>query len=221
MSRIITRFKRKKALVASFPRSGTHFLMNTLGKNFWHQAVPYVDLTGVEEQYYGTNLAHFFEVLNINCQDPVIVKTHFEVDFFAQLATRQDNNKASTVLNIILEWFDVFYIWREVGPVMDSYAKHLTATAMVKNPRANPVAETGKELMEMEPWGSPLQHQMFQYPTFYEKWASHGKRRPIICRFTLLNTRILIGTLTTKYTDYQRSWTIECYNRNGRQSMKT
>lgn len=173
MARIITPFKRRKALVASFPRSGTHFLMNTLEKNFWHQAVPYVDLGGIEDQYYGTNIAHFFEVLNKDCPDPVIVKTHFEVDYFAQIAVRQDTREATTVLNIIREWFDIFYIWREMEPTMKSYAIHLKATAFQKNPRANPVPEDGQALADMEPWGSCLQHQMFQYPTFRDKWESH------------------------------------------------
>lgn len=173
MSLILPRQFKRKAIVASFPRSGTHFLMNTLERNFGYQAVPFVDFGGIEEQYYGTNVAHYCEVISINHDAPVIIKTHCEVDFFTQLATNQITNEKETVLSIIKRWYDIFYIYRDMEPTMESYAKHMRANVEQKNPRSNPYPKDGKELSKMEPWGSPMFHQMKQYPTFEDKWKGH------------------------------------------------
>jgi hypothetical protein len=176
MSLIIPRqYKKRKAIVVSFPRSGTHFLMNTLSLNFGYQAVPYIDFSAVEEQYYGTNIAHWLEVISLKVKEPFIVKTHVESDFFKQFAVNQQTKEKETVVKIAKHWYDVFYIWRDMEPTMESYAKHLTATASGSNPRSNPVAESGAELAKMEPWGSPLFHQMRQYPTFKDAWDAHTK----------------------------------------------
>lgn len=175
MSQIITPFQKKqhKAIVASFPRSGTHFLMNTLEKNFGYQAVPFIDLGCIEEQYFGTNIAHYLEVISIESKDPLIVKTHLEVDYFLQKATNQLTEEQKRVIDLVKVWYDIFYIYRNIGDTMESYAKHLTATSTQKNPRSNPVADSGAELAAMEPWGSPLFHQMRQYPTFKDKYEAH------------------------------------------------
>ena len=181
------KYHKKKAIVASFPRSGTHFLMNTLAENFGYQAVPFVDFSAVEDMYFGSNVAHWLEVIERREKTPLIIKTHQEVAFFAQMALHTQKNRMERVMEIALNWYNIFYIWRDPGPVMESYAKHLKANLEQRQPMATPLAQNGEELAQMEPWGHPLTHQMYQYPTFYDKWAAHvegwkdaAQRFPII-----------------------------------------
>jgi len=132
-----------------------------------------VDLGGIEEQYYGTNIAHFLEVIAREEKAPIIIKTHNEVDFFTQLAFNNINKTQVQVLDIIKEWYDIFYIWRNLEDTMESFAKHLRANVDQNSPRSNPYPKDGKELAKMEPWGSPMFQQMKQYATFEDKWKAH------------------------------------------------
>jgi hypothetical protein len=106
---------RKKAIVVSHERSGTHFLMNTLAKNFDYVSHPFWNL----DYNQGINLhdqsvlSHF---LGLSHNKPVlnILKSHHPVEFF-------ESN-----LDYLCEQFFVFYIYRDPRDVLISYRRLLT-----------------------------------------------------------------------------------------------
>jgi hypothetical protein len=98
----ISREPRKKALVVSHERSGTHFLMNTLAANFGYVARPWLNF----DFELGLNfhapsaLRAFFGGLHGR---PVlnVVKSHHAAGFYAE------------ILGDLLEQFHVFYVVRD------------------------------------------------------------------------------------------------------------
>jgi hypothetical protein len=147
----------KKALIVSFPRSGTHFLMNTLSLNFDYDDGHY-NLEPMGFNFYVVNNVHWIlgQIWKRD-QKPNFVKSHHEIEFFEDM------------LPDIMEMYDVFYISRDIDAVMQSYCRHLNGLPWMEGPK---VAD-GDTLKWQEPVGGMLRYQKYQYKTMAHKYAAH------------------------------------------------
>ena len=104
----------KKLIIASFQRSGTHFLINNMSTNFMDIEDGWIDvLHGKNNRWVaGVNRINFrdkiWEQLCAYHQSPMrkCMKTHFQMYFFERM------------LDSILEKYDVLYIVRDPRDVM-------------------------------------------------------------------------------------------------------
>lgn len=177
--------QRKKAIVVSHERSGTHFLMNTLARNLGYISSPWVNydfVTGMN--LYSSNHALMFfrhvhgkSLLNI-------VKIHHQASFFSE------------IIDYIMDQFHIFYIYRDPRDVMVSFWRLIQTNKW----EAGPVAATPGKFMRMAPRGALLRYQMEQAPTLLHRWKSHvegwadmsaasGDQKIIMVRYEDLNLR--------------------------------
>lgn len=148
----------KKALVVSFPRSGTHFLMNTLGLNFGYDSEKFVNLESMGYNFWVADNVHWaINKIHINSSDPVCIKSHHDIEFFEP--------KMEDILDIC----NVFYIYRNTEDVMNSYCKHLNALPWMEGP----TCKNGEELTEAMPIGGMLRYQYQQYMSMGDKHWAH------------------------------------------------
>jgi len=149
--------KAKKALVVSFPRSGTHFLMNTLALNFGYiNKHANVEPLGYN-LYAPENFLWVLCKLDGSYDGQTMLKSHHEIWFM------------ESVMHKILEHFEVFYIARDGEPVLKSYHRHIKGLPWVEGPRT----ETWEKFAEAMPIGGMLRYQCQQYPSMAEKHKSH------------------------------------------------
>ncbi len=149
---------RKKAIVVSHERSGTHFLMNSLAANFGYLAIPWVnfDFELGLNFYSPRHLRGFFEkmhdesVLNI-------VKSHHGFEFYADY------------MEYMLEQFHVFYVYRSPLDVMASYWRLISSLDWDEGPRAS----SPGEFMRAAPYGGMLRYQKRQAETVLDRWRQH------------------------------------------------
>ena len=149
---------RKKAIVFSFERSGTHFLMNTLEKNFGYLSYPWVNLdseSGIN--FYDCKaLEGFFKQFS-GYKIKNIFKSHHCFDFI------------EPILPTLLEEFHVFYIFRNPFDTLLSYWNYS------KNVSWNEAPETDNilDFITSAPKGAMLRYQMFQTKSILKRWESH------------------------------------------------
>lgn len=149
----------KKALIVSFPRSGTHFLMNTLQLCFNYDNNGHGNLEPLGFNFHVPNNVHWV-LTKMDASFPGIafcIKSHHEHEFF------------SFALERILKDFTVFYVYRNMADVMESYRKHVAALPWVEGPTAT----TGAQFATMEPVGGMLRYQARQYATMADKYRAH------------------------------------------------
>ena len=124
----------KKILVASHERSGTHFLINAIGLNFGLDAKIWIDLDEAVPNPYLPN--DVIDALKIATQSgKVFVKTHYAAEFVVP------------VLPVAAQFYHIFYIYRDMEPMMESFCKHLNSIIWNEGPKV----EDGKELASAEP----------------------------------------------------------------------
>ena len=152
----------KKAIVASFPRSGTHFLMNSLALNFGYVSEQFIDLDWFVNPYVPSNLWVALCHIRDNESEPVIVKLHHDIEFFGGYIAN------------ITEAFNVFYIHRDPEDALNSYCKHIWDINK-QHPEwiEGPLKHSGQEFAMAEPLGGMLRYQCRQYPTMLDKWKAH------------------------------------------------
>lgn len=147
----------KKVLIASYERSGTHFLMNALELNFGYNAKVWVDLDeAVPNPFNPNDMVKALKFITA-MKDKDIVKTHYAVEFLQPL------------LELLLEFYHVFYIWRNMADVMNSLCKHLNDIEWNEGPKV----KDGDELALSEPCGGLMRYQYRQYPTMMDRWEAH------------------------------------------------
>lgn len=148
----------KKAIVFSFERSGTHFLMNTLEKNFGYSSYPWINLdyeTGMN--FYDIKaLDHFFKQFD-GIQVKNIFKSHHAFDFIEDL------------FPYLLQEFHVFYVYRNPLDALLSYWNYSKNVSWNEAPKANNILE----FIKSAPEGAMLRYQVKQSSTLLERWENH------------------------------------------------
>ncbi len=149
---------RKKAMVVSHERSGTHFLMNTLAANFGYVSAPWFNFdfdTGLNF-HSPENLAAFFRQLKGR---PVlnIFKSHHEAGFLLPL------------LPTLLAEFSIFYIYRDPRDVMVSFWRLVCSLPWDEGPKT----ETAADFVTAPPRGAMLRYQKRQAPSILHRWKRH------------------------------------------------
>ena len=176
---------RKKAIVVSHERSGTHFLMNTLALNFGYISLPWVNYDfeiGINF-HHPNNALMFFKYVH---DKPMlnIVKSHHQASFLSKIA------------DYLADQFHIFYIYRDPRDVMVSFWRLIQTTDWDDGPKT----ATPGEFMRVAPRGGLLRYQKEQVPTLLHRWKVHvegwadisaasGDQKIIMVRFEDLNLR--------------------------------
>jgi len=150
--------RRKKAMVVSHERSGTHFLMNTLALNFGYISDPMWNLDlelGINfHAGYGMHdyfrRVHDMSVLNI-------VKSHHPFEFFEEY------------IDYLTDQFHVFYVYRNPRDVMISTWRLFQQIPWDEGPKTDTVGE----FMRAAPRGNILRYQKVQIATMLRRWEDH------------------------------------------------
>ena len=147
----------KRALIVSFPRSGTHFLMNTLSMNLGY-VNKHVNLEPLGFNFWvGQNVHWVLERAFKHSPPNTFVKSHHEIWFFEDVMER------------IFPMYDVFYISRNTKDVMNSYCRHINALPWLEGPKV----KSGEELANSRPIGGMLRYQYQQHPMVGHKHIAH------------------------------------------------
>jgi len=157
---------RKKILVVSHERSGTHFLMNSICLNFgfdmgWIDvfARDSVGLNIYKAEKYKKNIEKFM-LKNWNSNSNKIYKSHHQVVFFEKYIEK------------LLELYCVFYIVRDPRDTIVS-CYHYFHKARVS---AFPIAQTVKDLMfNIQPYNYPFDgaYSLIKSDDFLTRWITH------------------------------------------------
>jgi hypothetical protein len=151
--------KMPRLMVVSHERSGTHFLMNSLGNAFGYVAWPPFDFDYhlVNINFYAKQsvLQYFQSLKNINLAN--IIKSHHQVAFFEGL------------LEQIQKDFHILYIYRDPCDVMLSCWRFMNAWSWEEGPRRATVSE----YIRAQPCGQMMRYQMFQEKSMLHRWQSH------------------------------------------------
>lgn len=161
----------KKILVGSFPRSGTHFLINSLGTNFesvddgWIDVVQGKNNKMVREVTKKNLIPKIREQL-VDVYFPAkprkCVKTHYQMYFFERY------------LDEIKEKYDILYIVRDPRDVMvacHNFYNQTNYSRFIKEP------DFGK-FLRTELWDVPTETQPFSFSyvkprNIIDKWHKH------------------------------------------------
>ena len=161
---------RPAVMVASYCRSGNHFLMNSLANCYGYVAAPWIDLdpmhhkpiyaNGYERRdvvtiYYSpSNLADYLLQL---ARRPLatIIKAHLHPDFYAGAFER------------IISRYVIFVVHRHPADTLRSYWHFLGGMGWNEGPKPDNVIDFAKS----PPMGAILRYQLRQYPTMMHHWA--------------------------------------------------
>ena len=151
---------RKKVLVVSHERSGTHFLINAIAQCFGyeHEPIPLVHTQGVDwrdPQAFRNWLAQYQGRFV-----PTVFKSHHAYPFFAPL------------LNELQSEFAVFYVQRDGRDVMTSF---WTYCNRIPGRGWGPRCPTVGSFMRAASTGRFTQFQFESHPntTMLERWVDH------------------------------------------------
>lgn len=151
--------QRPAVLVASHERSGTHFLMNSVGQAYGYCAAPWIDL----------DFTHF----QMNFYDPTMIATALE-----RLATRPVANLAKShhaaaffrpVLDRVLARWRLLYIQRDPVDALISFWRYAYQVPGYGGPATPDVLDFVRE----PPGGNMLRYQIRQWPSVLHRWAAH------------------------------------------------
>lgn len=153
-------------MVCSHERSGTHFLMNTIGHATDYSAKPWLNYDliplGADINFHSeisvknfiTNLAN----LDINGQkscNASILKSHFPLRMLG---------KYSDTLPL-----KIIYIYRDPAEVFISFWKFLHQWEWDEGPKAR----TPSELLNLPPSGQSQRYQLTNHKDYFERWSQH------------------------------------------------
>jgi hypothetical protein len=161
----------KKVLIASFQRSGTHFLINNMSTNFADIEDGWVDVVNSEKNRWvndvnGSNLHDKIreQLVDVYFQVPVrkCLKTHYQMYFF-------ERN-----LGAIQEKYDILYVVRDPRDTMVACFNYYNQTnfeVFIKEP-------VFSRFLRTELWDVPTEVQPFSYSyvkprNIVDKWNKH------------------------------------------------
>jgi len=149
---------RPAALVASHPRSGTHFLINTLARCYGYQNQPWINLDPINTPINYYDPAIFAEVLLSMAARPLanVLKSHHPAEFFAG------------ILPQLTRRYAVFYIYRNPVAVLLSCWRF-----MHRWPWAGPCLPDPLAYARAQPSGAQLRYLLRQHPDLMRLWAAH------------------------------------------------
>jgi Sulfotransferase domain len=160
---VITNKDAKNLLVvSSHERSGTHFLMNTIGLNSFYCAKPRVNfdtnpLGSIVNFHNSDSIGGFLVGLQRNnCVS--IVKNHFSSEFF------EKDEKL-----ICSEFIRILYIFRRPLDVFQSYKRFIDFWPWHEGPKTKEL----KDFVLLEPEGQMMRYQYEQKDSLLERWEDH------------------------------------------------
>lgn len=159
-------------MVVSHPRSGTHFLINSIASSYGYVGVPWLDLDPLhhtplpggrfaqelERVYYSPDgLADYLLEL---AKRPLatIIKSHHPADFFEGVLPR------------LTERYVIFVVHRHPVDTLISYWRFLCTMSWPEGPKPNDPVTFAKA----EPCGGIMRFHMRQYATMMHRWAAHA-----------------------------------------------
>ncbi len=146
-------------MVASHERSGTHFLLNTLGGAYGYPTGDVLDLdpAGLRVNFFhAETLAG--AVTRAAVERPhAIIKSHLPVDFF------------DGVLDQVLRRATIFYIYRDPVDVMISFWRFVQNWPWHEGPRTEDVVRFAAS----QPEGQMLRYHMVQQANLLQRWRHH------------------------------------------------
>ena len=149
---------RRKLIVISHERSGTHFLMNTMATNFGYASKPWINFDfelGINFHFPPAILKYLGKFKAYNMLN--IVKSHHQLAFF------------EPILPELLEDYQILYIHRHPGDVMPSMMRLLNALKADEGPRC----ATPGELIRCAPSGGMMRYQKQGQPNMIARWRDH------------------------------------------------
>lgn len=151
--------ERPALAVVSHERSGTHFLMNSVGQAYGYCAAPWVDL----------DFTHF----QMNFYDPSMLATALERLAARPLANIVKSHHAAIFLmpalpRLAARW-RFLYICRDPVDTLLSYWRYVAQVPGFGGPTSRDVLEFVRE----PPAGAMLRYQVRQWPTVMHRWAAH------------------------------------------------
>lgn len=160
----------KKVIVASFQRSGTHFLINNLSTNFVNLEDGWVDIVHgkVNRWVKDVNKINFrekiWEQLCVYYQAPArkCLKTHFQMYFFERH------------LDAILEKYDILYIVRDPRDTMVACFNYYNQTnfeSFIKEPVFSKFLKT--DLWDIRTETQPFSYSYVKPKNILDKWNKH------------------------------------------------
>ncbi len=149
----IKKRSRKNILVVSHERSGTHFLINAIARNFLHYSNEEISLLGSPPE-----LKEIFEKLN-SVEERRIIKSHHQIDFFRE------------ILSGMLEHFHIFYIVRDGRDVLTSFYHYSNEAPEDKFPHTKSISE----LLSLNPAGYEYDnaYSLNKSQNVVERWVKH------------------------------------------------
>lgn len=150
---------RKKLAVISHERSGTHFLMNTVGNHFGYIAKPWwnFDFDSLTINFHATlsiqrylRIHHDKSILNI-------LKSHHPADFF------------DGILDYVADQFHILYIYRDPRDAIVSNWKLIRSFPWDEGPKP----ESAGEFIRAEPRGGMMRYQKIQQRNMLHRWKSN------------------------------------------------
>ena len=144
-------------IVASHERSGTHFLINTLTRNFGF--VPRLinsDINTGADFYFLRELNIYLKCIRY-AGGKRIIKEHHHLGFFDGLFDKLREN------------FIIFYIYRNPADVICSFWRFVLNSERREGPRTR----APDAFMRAQPCGGMLRYQWMQHATILDRWRSH------------------------------------------------
>ena len=156
----------KKVLVVSHERSGTHFLINTLGINFeldsrWID-IHCKDYIDPEDSYKANYKKEIEEFFNAQYGVPTnrIYKAHHQFGYY------------ENIFDEILEHFDIFYIYRDGRDTLSSCYTYFNEAPVTAFPKCDTIDEF---LFETPPYLYPYDgaYSYIKSENMVERWVNH------------------------------------------------
>lgn len=150
---------KKKIIVISHERSGTHFLMNTIAYNSDYSVNPFIPCSGTSgiNFFNKGGIEKFFSIFQ-KLKISNIYKSHHHFNFFKKN------------LNQLKDYYYILYIYRDPRDVIFSFWN------FIKNfPNSGPVTNTVSEFLTATPQGNMLQFQIKKHENILTRWEDNIK----------------------------------------------
>ena len=150
---------KKKIIVISHERSGTHFLMNSIAYNSNYSVHPFIPCggsTGINFFNKG-GIKEFFSIFK-NLKISNIYKSHHHFNFFKKNLNELKND------------YFFLYIYRDPRDVFYSFWNFLKIY-----PNTGPLTNNFSEFLTKKPQGNMLQFQTKHYENILMRWEDHIK----------------------------------------------